>query len=58
MVDGEETGKESQRMVIQILAHLYSLITWEAENVLKWFMTLGEMISKAHIDCWNLLSPD
>lgn len=58
MVDGEETGKESQRMVTQILAQLSSLITWGVENVLKWLMTLGEMISKAHIDCWNLLSPD
>ena len=58
MVDGEETGRESQRMVTQILAQLSSLLTWGVENVFKWFMTLGEMISKAHIDCWNLLSPD
>lgn len=42
----------------EILAQLFSVITCGEENVLKWFMTLGEMVSKAHIDCWNLLSPD
>ena len=42
----------------EILAQLCSLIKWGAETVLKWFMTLGEMVSKAHIDCWNLLSLD
>lgn len=42
----------------EILAQLFSVITCGEESVLKWFMTLGEMVSKAHIDCWNLLSPD
>lgn len=63
VVGDKETGLGSYTWWLttcggETLAQPPSTITWEAETVFKWFVSLGEMISEQNVDCWNVLLPE